>query len=385
MSWITQIMNGLSGGGAGAAREQLRPQFLPSVQAMIARAGANHSNDESSSGHVSASHVASILQQLRMPRVEETTGGLSDVRAAAFAIQPEVRVYDGSQHDEFGRARYVGNGSALRGASQDAIVAAHHAHRALAYYQTTFGRSGVDGSGRSLDIVLNDQSRDHNGQELFRGNGGYYTTRDSQGNISEAIRWGSGTAYQHRRGGWVEQRPMLYADDLTIHELTHGVLKAETGSLGGTADQTGAVHEAFADVMAAAATRDWRIGEGMYTARSTFRYMRNIASPDDPRAVHSVWRTMSQYRAAERSGSVDEHHASGILSHAAATMQQQIGGDRGWRAVEQVFYRTLDTGRLGDLSFAAAAHGLRISADELFGMGSLEQQALETALRQAGL
>lgn len=314
------------------------------------------------------------------PRQQSSVGG------GASASSDLIRVFDSSQATADGRAGFLGTGSSLAlSGADDARVAARNATRALDYYQTTFGRSGVDGRGSTLDIVLNDRSTDESGKELFRGNGGYYTTRDAQGNLSEAVRWGGGTSYQHRNGGTVDQASMLYADDLTIHEITHGVIKAETGSLGGTADESGSVNEAFADVMGAAATRDWRIGEGMYTAKSRYRYMRNIAQPTDSAAVHTLWTSMQQYRDAQQAGSVEEHYASGIISHAAAQTQRQLGGERGWQAVEQVFYRTIDTGRLGDMSFAAAAQGLRTSVQELYGVSSDEYAAFDTSLRQAGL
>ncbi len=297
-----------------------------------------------------------------------------------------IRVFDASQATADGRAGYLGTGATLANSGpQDAQVAARNAARALDYYQATFGRSGIDGRGSTLDVVLNDRSTDAQGREMFRGNGGYYTTRDSQGNLSEAVRWGTGTNYQHRNGGTVDQASMLYADDLTIHEITHGIIKAETGSLGGTADESGSVNEAFADVMGASATRDWRIGEGMYTGQSNYRSMRNIARPNDTAAVHQVWTSMQQYRDAQQTGTVEEHYASGIISHAASQVQMSLGGERGWHAVEQVFYRTIDSGRLGDMSFTTAAQGLRSSALEIYGSSSAEYAAFDSALRQAGL
>lgn len=298
-----------------------------------------------------------------------------------------IRIFDASAATPDGRAGFIGTAATLRrsSASSDAIAAARHVAEGMQYYQRTFGRSGIDEHGGVIDIVLNDHSTDASGRELFQGNGGYYTTRDSTGNLTEAVRWGSGIAYTHRNGGHVDQRQMLYADDLTIHELTHGIIKHETGAIGGTADEAGAVNEAFADVMGATATRDWRMGEGMYTNQSSYRYMRNIAQPDDPAAVHTLWTTLHQYRDAEAAGHAEEHYASGVISHAAAVMQQHLGGERGWRAVEQTFYRTIDAHRMGDMSFGAAAAGLRTSVAELYGASSQEASALETALRQAEL
>lgn len=306
-------------------------------------------------------------------------------RPSPVTIAP-VRVFDAAYVGSDSSAGYVGDGTTLAGAGpQDARVAAANVSRGLSYFASTFGRSGIDGAGRGVDVVINDRSTDASGRELFRGNGGYYTTRDAYGRASEAIRWGGGTSYHHRNGGIVEQYSMLYAEDLTIHELTHGIIKAETGALGGTADEAGSVNEGFADVLAAAATRDWRMGESMYSQRSDYRYMRNIASPDDPAAVHGLWTGIDQYRTAERSGSVEEHYASGIISTAAYRIQSRIGGEAGWQAVEQLYYRAVVEDRLGDMTFASTAAALRATAGELWGADSPRSMVVDEELRRAGL
>jgi hypothetical protein len=59
---------------------------------------------------------------------------------------------------------------------------------------------------------------------------------------------------------------------------------------------------------------------------------------------------------------MEEHYASGVVSHTAYNIQARIGGEQGWRAVEALFYATINNGQLGDLSFSDFATALRTNA-----------------------
>jgi Zn-dependent metalloprotease len=178
---------------------------------------------------------------------------------------------------------------------------------------------------------------------------------------------------------------MLNAADLTIHEMTHDVIKHTNGAEGGTNDQAGSVNEGLADVMAASATRDWKLGEQMYQPDSYYRYMRNIADPTDPRAVMPLWTSMNQYRQAQQAGAVEPHYASGIISNAAYRMQARIGGEAGWQAIQQLFYQTIANNRLGDMSFESTAQGLRYTAAQMWGENSADTQIVNQELANSGL
>lgn len=300
--------------------------------------------------------------------------------AAASTVKTAARAY---VYDNDGSAR--GDTVDTLMGSDDAAVAARNVQHGIDYYAETFGRDGLDGAGSGVNVIVNDRATDAEGNERFAGNGGYYATTYADGTVSEAIHFGRGKEYEGERGS-VRQMAMLHADDLAIHELTHGIIRKETGHLGGDADEAGATNEAIADVMSAAATRDWRIGEGMYAAGSDYRLMRNIADPDDPTAVHGLWTSMEVVREKQQRGEeVEEHWASGVISTAAYRMQQRLGGEAGWQAVERVFYDTIDNGRLGDMSFTAVAAALRTSAAAVYGTGSSVAQVVDQELRRAGL
>lgn len=271
------------------------------------------------------------------------------------------------------------------GTTEDAAVAGANVQKGLDYYASTFGRQGLDGAGSGVDVLVNDRRADANGEEMFKGNGGYYALPDGNGQLSEAIHFGVGKSYQGVRG-LVDQASMANADDLAIHELTHGIIRKETGHLGGEADEAGATNEGIADVMAASATRDWKIGEGMYTAKSEYKLMRNIENPDDQTAIHGLWTSMDQVNAEKAAGrEVEEHWASGVVSTVGQRVQSRFGGEEGWKVVENVFYDTIDNTRLGDMSFAATAAALRTSAAAVYGEGSSVDLVFDEELRRGGL
>jgi hypothetical protein len=312
------------------------------------------------------------------PTATSSVPAPSDPTSMATPPTPRARVLDAATRAEHGTVdTLVGQG--------DAAVAARNVQHGLDYFASTFGRNGVDGAGAGVDVIIDDRSLTDEGTERFRGNGGYYATRDSAGAVHEAIHFGTGTSYQ-AANGQVDQHSMLHADDLAIHELVHGVIRKETGHLGGEADEAGATNEALADVIAASATRDWRIGEDMYTERSDYRTLRDIANPEDPTAIHGLWTSMADVDAAHARGEeVEEHWASGVLSTAAYRVQQRLGGERGWQAVEQVFYGAITGGQLGDMGFDAVASALRSAAASRYGTESTEHQVLDEELRRAGL
>lgn len=305
------------------------------------------------------------------PRAEPANRGTVATRARA-------NVYDAATTTPLGTA------DTLTG-TDEAATAARSVQHGIDYYARTFGRDGLDGAGSGVDVLVNDRSTDETGAERFAGNGGYFAMPNADGSSSEAIHFGTGTQIETTNGS-VNQQAMQYADDLAIHELTHGIIRKETGHLGGDADESGATNEGIADVMAAAATRDWRIGEGLYGADSAITSMRNIAEPDDPSTVHGLWTSIGQVRENQSAGAgVEEHWASGVVSTAAYRVQQRLGGEAGWQAVEQVFYDTIDNNRLGDMSFNAVAGALRSSAQTLFGPGSEVSIAFDEELQRAGV
>lgn len=359
-------------------REESTTSYGPTLAERIGSIDAGRATSPASS--TASSSVAPHVAARRESYPSDTSTATADASTGARTVRTTARAHvsDASTGQAYGT---VDN---LSGGGDDAAAAAANVQRGLDYFANTFGRDGLDGAGAGVTVLINDRSTE-DGEERFKGNGGYYETTHEDGTATEAIHFGTGTHYDAARGT-VDQASMLHADDLAIHELTHGLIRKETGHLGGEADEAGATNEAVADVMAAAATRDWKMGEGMYTSRSDYRMMRNIANPNDPAAIHGLWTHIDEVRRRQGSGEeVEEHWASGVISTAAYRVQERFGGEDGWNVVERVFYDTIDNRRMGDMSFAAVASGLRASAAAVYGEGSSVDQVVDEELRRAGL
>jgi hypothetical protein len=286
--------------------------------------------------------------------------------------RPSIQLYDGST----GVPTAINDPSS----SPDASAAASAIDQAQNYFMSTFGRNGLDGAGEGVQIVVDDRSVDAEGKEQFKGNAGFFRMPDANGDEVEALHFGEGTQYNHESGGRVRQASMAYAPDLAIHEYTHGIIERETGHIGGEADEAGAVGEGLADVFAAAATRDWRMGESMYERGSNYTAMRDISNPDDPTVVHGLWATAGEVRQhAVEDGDIEEHYASGVISESAYRIQARIG----WEGMEQVFYRALTDHTMGGMSFAETANSLRTASDEIYGEGSAQSAAVDEELSRA--
>ncbi len=179
--------------------------------------------------------------------------------------------------------------------------------------------------------------------------------------------------------------------DIIGHELTHGVIQF-TANLA-YEYQSGALNESFADVFGClvkqhargqdAAEADWLIGEnvligGQYAMRSMKApgtgYQNHPILGDDPQPA-----TMDDYQDLpiwdDRGG---VHINSGIPNHAFYLAAVEIGG-RAWEKAGRVWYRTLVEKLPRNPTFVQAASATIQAARELFGSGSLEQQAIEKA------
>jgi hypothetical protein len=358
-----------------AAKPKAEPQ-QPTLAERLQSMGASSQLPASSFSepHLTSSRSAAPPMTLSGEQV-----GSGNAVGGAVAAGARADVADLATGRDYGTVDQLGS------STSEPAVAVRNVQKGLDYYAQTFGRNGVDGAGSGVQVLINDRTTDASGNEIHKGNGGYYQTTDANGTTSEAIHFGVGEKYA-ADNGTVDQLALYHADDLTIHELTHGIIRKETGQLGGQANEAGATNEGIADVMAASATRDWVLGEGMFASDSDYREMRNIADPDDPTAIHGLWTSVGEVQAKTKAGEApEEHWASGVVSTAAYRIQQRLGGEAGWQAVERVFYDSIDNDRLGDMSFQQVGAGLRASAASVYGAGSTQAQVFDEELRRGGL
>jgi len=137
-----------------------------------------------------------------------------------------------------------------------------------------------------------------------------------------------------------------------------------------------------------AANADWIIGEGLFTANVNGIGIRSLKAPGtayddpvlgkDPQPAH-----MKDYvNTIEDNGGV--HINSGIPNRAFYATAVELGGFA-WEKAGQIWYKTL-TDKLAERSnFQDAANLTFETAGELFGAGSLEQQAVRTGWSEVGI
>lgn len=186
------------------------------------------------------------------------------------------------------------------------------------------------------------------------------------------------------------------AIDIIAHELTHGVTQFEAKLA--YWEQSGALNESFSDVFGAlvkqyqrnqtAAEADWIIGEGLFTANVNGVGIRSMQAPGsayndpligkDPQPGH-----MRDYvTTTEDNGGV--HINSGIPNKAFHVAATEMGG-YAWEKAGQIWYITLRDKLSASSRFSEAATQTYLVAGELFGQGSLEQQAVKKGWAAVGL
>lgn len=186
------------------------------------------------------------------------------------------------------------------------------------------------------------------------------------------------------------------AIDIIGHELAHGVTQYE----GGLAyfGQSGALNESFSDVFGSlvkqrslnqpASAADWIIGGGLLTPNVNGVGIRSMKAPGtayddpvlgkDPQPAH-----MNDYQNVDYdNGGV--HINSGIPNHAFYVTALEIGGFA-WSKAGHIWYVTLRDKLGSTATFQEAANQTYAAASELFGTGSLEQNAVKNGWAAVGI
>jgi Zn-dependent metalloprotease len=162
--------------------------------------------------------------------------------------------------------------------------------------------------------------------------------------------------------------------DVVAHEMTHAVVQ-KTAELV-YENQSGALNESLADIMGegaewkAAGLSDWKLGAVLGPGMQ-----RDLIAPEacgQPSKMSSFLRTSTDY------GGV--HTNSGIPNHAFYLLVEGLpGGGIGRSKAHQIFYRTLTTKLSKNSDFQDLRAGAVLSANELYGSGSVESQKVKAA------
>jgi Zn-dependent metalloprotease len=184
--------------------------------------------------------------------------------------------------------------------------------------------------------------------------------------------------------------------DVIGHELTHGVTQFEANLT--YSFQPGALNESMSDVFGSlvkqrllghtASQADWIIGQGLFTSNVNGVGIRSMKAPGtayddptlgkDPQPAH-----MSNYvNTIEDNGGV--HINSGIPNHAFYVVSIEMGGNA-WEKAGLIWYKTLTDKLTQNSKFQDAANLTFQTAGELFGTGSLEQNAVQKGWAEVGI
>jgi len=244
-------------------------------------------------------------------------------------------------------------------------------------YWDVYQRNSVDGNGLRLDSTVHYQkgydNAFWNGQQMVYG--------DGDEDLPEAERLFN---------------RFTIALDIIGHELTHGVTQYEAKLA--YWDQSGALNESVSDVFGSlvkqralgqtAAAADWVIGAGIFTSRVNGIGIRSMKAPGtayddpllgrDPQPAH-----IRDYQQVDYdNGGV--HINSGIPNHAFYVVAREIGG-YAWEKAGRIWYTALRDKLESRSNFQDAAQITYQVAGELFGTGSLEQQAVRTGWAEVGI
>jgi len=247
-----------------------------------------------------------------------------------------------------------------------------------------------DGSGATYDLyknIYNRNSIDNNGLRLD-------STVHYQRNYDNAFWDGKQMVYGDGDGDLFNR--FTIAIDVMGHELTHGVTQYEASL--NYSQQPGALNESMSDVFGSlvkqyslnqtATDADWLIGAGLLAAGVNGVALRSMKAPGtayndpvlgkDPQPAH-----MKDYvNTISDNGGV--HINSGIPNHAFYLIATQMGGNA-WDKAGQIWYVTLRDKLKATSNFQDCANLTYQTAADIFGAGSLEQQAVQKGWADVGL
>jgi Zn-dependent metalloprotease len=184
--------------------------------------------------------------------------------------------------------------------------------------------------------------------------------------------------------------------DIIGHELTHGVTEY-TARLA-YRDQPGALNESFSDIIGIlvkqrhlgqkADEADWLIGAGLFTSLIKGKALRSMKDPgtayDDPLIGKDPQPGHMKDYVDTGSDSGGVHINSGIPNRAFCIAAKEIGGFA-WEKAGKIWYQTLRDKLGEDSDFQDAADKTWLTAVEMFGRKSMEQQAVINGWKEVGI
>jgi Zn-dependent metalloprotease len=179
--------------------------------------------------------------------------------------------------------------------------------------------------------------------------------------------------------------------DVIAHELTHGVTQYTVPGGGLVYDgQSGALNESWSDVFGSIVKQwhlkqtvqqaDWLIGAGIMTP-AVGKALRSMAKPGDASVTWSGDDQPGTMAGYVENG--DVHTNSGIPNHAFYLAAMKLGANS-WDKAGPVWYQALSLLH-PDATFADAAAATVKAAELLYGVGSSEADAVQSAWREVSV
>lgn len=197
----------------------------------------------------------------------------------------------------------------------NAVSAHYNTILCYEYYRNTFNRNSINGSGGTINVVVNVPEEGHAMDNAYWSGSSMY--------------WGNGMDYFS---------PLAKSLDVAAHEMTHGVVQETAGLV--YQGESGALNESFADIFGVMIDRDdWAIGDGiMLPGVSETGFLRDFV---DPHNGNGDWYQPSHYseRATGSSDNGGVHANSGITNHAFYLFATNPA--IGLETAEQVYYYVL--------------------------------------------
>lgn len=312
-------------------------------------------------------------------RLRGQRGALADFTAATFRVA--VGGKDRVIYDAENGANLPGTIVRREGEAAGTDVAVNEAYdgSGVTYdlFNDVYDRNSIDANGMRLDSTVHYRTGYDNafwdGEQMVYG--------DGDENLPEDERLFN---------------RFTIALDVIGHELTHGVTQFEAKL--NYFQQSGALNESMSDVFGSlvkqyqlgqsAGDADWIIGAGLLTGNVNGVGIRSMKAPGtayddpvlgkDPQPAH-----MRDYvNTISDNGGV--HINSGIPNHAFYVTAIELG-ERAWEKAGRIWYVTLKDKLGANSKFQDCADLTFQTAGELFGAGSIEQQAVQKGWAEVGL
>ena len=260
-----------------------------------------------------------------------------------------IQIYNNNNTGPSGTFTPATSTSQFSFSDRDAASALYCLGKTYEFYQSEFGRNSYDNAGASMIGVVRYAEVAGTPMANAFWNGSY-------------MAFGN---YDRLAG----------ALDVVAHEMSHAVISKTADLL--YENQSGALNESFADIFGegtewkTSGSADWKIGTNLVT----IGVIRDMVVPENhqqPSRMSAFVRTTADH------GGV--HINSGIPNRAFYLLVEGLpGGGIGRAKAHQIFYRTLTSKLNKGSDFQDMRAGAVLSANELYGSGSVESQKVKAA------